>query len=111
VTYVHPLFLKAHSTASKLDNPSWKEANQVKFADEYWKVIKLEIATLEALGAWKVLEYDSKTMPNVIQSTWAFKCKRFLDGLIKKFKAHFCARGGMQLEGVDFFETYAPVVQ
>ncbi len=26
VTYVHPLFLKAHSVASKLDNPGWKEA-------------------------------------------------------------------------------------
>ena len=26
VTYVHPLFLKAHSAASKSDNPSWKEA-------------------------------------------------------------------------------------
>ena len=39
------------------------------------------------------------------------KCKRFPDGLIKKFKARFCARGGMQLKGIDFFETYAPVVQ
>ena len=48
---------------------------------------------------------------NVIQSTWAFKCKRFPDGLIKKFKARFCARGDQQIEGVDFFETYAPVVQ
>ncbi len=26
VNYVYPLFLKAHSAASKLDNPSWKEA-------------------------------------------------------------------------------------
>ena len=50
-------------------------------------------------------------MSNVIQSTWALKCKRFPDGLIKKFKAWFCAQGNMQLEGVDFFETYAPVVQ
>ncbi len=57
------------------------------------------------------LEYDSETMPNVIQLTWAFKCKRFPNGLIEKFKACFCARGDMQLEGVDFFETYAPVVQ
>ncbi len=73
--------------------------------------MELEIATLEALGAWEVLEYDSKTMPNVIQLTWAFKCKRFPDGLIKKFKARFCARGDMQLEGVEFFKTYAPVVQ
>ena len=71
----------------------------------------MEIATLEAINAWEVLEYDSETMPNAIRLTWAFKCKRFPDGLIEKFKARFCARGDMQLEGVDFFETYAPVVQ
>ena len=27
------------------------------------------------------------------------------DGLIQKIKARFCARGDMQLEGIDFFET------
>ncbi len=53
--------------------------------------MELDIATLEALGAWEVLEYDSETTPNVIQSTWVFKCKRFFNGLIKKFKARFCA--------------------
>ena len=111
VSYVHPLFLKAHSSASREDNPSWKQATQGKFADEYWKAMELEIATLEALDAWEVVEYDPSNMPNVIRSTWAFKCKRYPDGLIKKFKARFCARGDMQLEGVDFFETYAPVVQ
>ncbi len=111
VNYLHPLILKAHSAASKLDNPSWKEATQGKFADEYWKAMELEIATLETLGAWEVLKYDSETMPNVIHSTWAFKCKRFPDGLIKKLKPRFCAQGDMQLEGVDFFEAYAPVVQ
>ncbi len=72
VNYVHPLFLNAHSAASKLDNPSWKEATQGKFADEYQKAMELEIATLEALGAWEILEYDSETMPNVIHLTWAF---------------------------------------
>ena len=48
---------------------------------------------------------------NVISSTWAFKYKRYSDGLIKKFKARFCACRDQQLEGIDFFETYAPVVQ
>ena len=91
VSYVHPWILKAHSAASKLDKPSWKEATRGKFADEYWKAVELEITTLEALGAWEVLEYDLETMPSVIQLTWAFKCKRFPDGLIRKFKAGFCA--------------------
>jgi hypothetical protein len=99
VSYVHPLFLKAHSAASREDNPSWKQATQGKFADEYWKAMELEIATLEALDAWEVKEYDPSTMKNVIKSTWAFKCKRYPDGLIKKFKARFCARGDMLLEG------------
>jgi hypothetical protein len=56
--------------------------------------------------------YDSNGAPHhVIPSTWAFKCKRYPDGCIKKFKACFCARGNKQLEEIDFFETYALVVQ
>ena len=47
----------------------------------------------------------------VFPSTWTFKIKRYPDGLIKKFKARFCVRGDQQVHGVDFFETYAPVVQ
>jgi hypothetical protein len=43
--------------------------------------------------------------------TWAFKLKRYPDGLAKKFKARFCVRGDRQVEGVDYFETWAPVVQ
>ena len=50
VTYVHHLFLKAHSAASKADNPR-REATRGKFADEYWNAMKMEIATLEAIDA------------------------------------------------------------
>jgi hypothetical protein len=75
VSNVLPLFLKAQAAASKEDNPSWKQATRGKFADEYWKAMEVEIATLEAINAWEVEEYDPDTMPNVIRSTWAFKCK------------------------------------
>jgi hypothetical protein len=113
VSYVHPLFLKAHSAASKADYPSWHEATRGKFADEYWEAMKLEIATLENIDAWSVVNhYDSNEAPHhVIPSTWAFKCKHYPDGQIKKFKAHFYARGDKQLKGIDFFETYAPIVK
>jgi hypothetical protein len=66
--------------------------------------MKLEIATLETIDAWSVIDHFDHC---VIASTWAFKCKHYPDGLIKKFKACFCARGDKQLEGIDFFDTYA----
>jgi len=34
VAYIHPLFLEAHSAASRADNPSWCEATRGKFAGE-----------------------------------------------------------------------------
>ena len=40
-----------------------------------------------------------------------FKLKRLPDGTPSRFKARFCARGDLQREGIDFFDTYAPVVQ
>jgi hypothetical protein len=75
--------------------------------------MKLEIATLENIDAWSVVDRnDSEGAPHhVIPSTWAFKCKRYPDGRIKKFKARFCARGDKQLGGIDFFENDAPVIQ
>jgi len=108
-TWVHPLFLKAKAEASKEDNPNWSQAMNGHFSDDYWKAAVKEIETLEGMEAWEVV--DEKTGMNIIDSTWVFKLKRFPDGLIKKFKARFCARGDQQVEGVDFFETYAPVVQ
>jgi hypothetical protein len=36
--------------------------------------------------------------------------KRYPDGSLSKYKARFCAGGHRQIEGVDFFETFAPVV-
>ncbi|KAL7519688.1 hypothetical protein ACHAWF_000950 [Thalassiosira exigua] len=71
--------------------------------------MKTEIATLEGMESWEVV--DRTDDMNVLPSTWAFKIKRYPDGLIKKFQAHFYARGDKNIEGVDYFETYAPVVQ
>ena len=108
-TWIHPMFLKARSEASQLDNPNWWQAMNGPFAAEYWKAACVEIETLENMEAWEVV--DTPEGVKHIDSTWAFKLKRFPDGLIKKFKARLCARGDQQEYGIDYFETYAPVVQ
>ena len=48
---------------------------------------------------------------NIIDYTYAFKFKCYPDGLIKRFKDCFFEKGDQQLEGIDLFETYMPVIQ
>ena len=61
------------------------------------------------MNVWTLVKRTPDT--NVLPGTWAFKCKRYPDGAPKKHKARFCFRGDRQIHGVDFFETWAPVVQ
>ena len=55
--WIHPLFLKAKSAASKEDNLGWREAMCDDFANKYWEPAKTEIKTLEGtyefLGSWQ----------------------------------------------------------
>ena len=90
------------------DNPSWEMAMNGPNADGFWKAAETELNTLQSMGVWDVVEREQ--WMNVLPSTWAFKVKRFPTGDVRKLKARFCARGDRQIQGVDFFETYAPVV-
>ena len=79
---------------------------------DYWvEAIQAELSELEKRGTWSEFHQDS--LPegaNVVPGTWVFKVKRYPDGRFRKFKARLCVRGDMQMEGIDFFKTYAPVV-
>ena len=56
----------------------------------YWKACEKELNTLtEGMDAWEVV--NREPWMNVLPSTWAFKCKRFPDGTVRKLKARFCA--------------------
>ena len=71
--------------------------------------MEIELQTLISMDTFIVI--DREPWMKVISSVWAFKVKRFPDGSVRKLKARFCARGYEQVEGQDYFKTFAPVVQ
>ena len=101
----HPLALSSLANAS--DNPNWDEAMSGPDKAGYWEACKRELQTLVDKECWN--EVEREEWMNVLPGTWAFKCKRFPSGLVRKLKACFCAHGDKQLEGVDYFDTFAPV--
>ncbi len=105
-----PHFMKAGSKSDP-DTPGIKEALGGIHRDDFLEAMGKEIEELEEHETWNVMEKsDVPEGANIIPSTWAFKIKRTPSGEVRKFKARFCVRGDKQIEGVDYFETYAPVV-
>lgn len=67
-----------------------------------------ELENLRYLGPFKMAARPGGS--NILTPTWDFCKKRYPDGALKKFKARFCVRGNQQIDGLDVFETFAPVV-
>jgi hypothetical protein len=42
---------------------------------------------------------------------WTYRRKRRPEGSLKKYKARLCVNGSRQIQGVDYTESFAPVVQ
>jgi hypothetical protein len=91
------------------DNPSFYEAMHGDHQEQYLEAMKIEVASLLQQRTWKTTPRSEAG--HVLTSTWVFKMKRLPDGTPSKFKARLSVRGDLQNEGIDFFETYAPVCQ
>ena len=89
-------------------NPSYEMAMNGSEREGYIQATHKELDTLERMDVWD--EVDRKPWMTVIGSTLVFRKKVFPSGEVRKLKARLCARGDQQQEGVDFFETFAPVV-
>lgn len=75
-----------------------------------WRLaMEKEIVPLHDNGTWTLVPQRSDD--NVITTKWIFKVKPKEDGSIDRFKARLVANGMRQVQGVDYLNTFSPVVQ
>jgi histone deacetylase 1/2 len=80
-----------------LTRPLWKEAMQKEFQ------------ALMSNKTWILVSYQDQE--NIVDSKWVFKTKYKPDGSIERRKARLVAKGFQQTAGIDYEETFSPVIK
>lgn len=78
-------------------------------AYEWRKAMEEEMKSLAKNETWTLVPLPPGL--NVVTCKWVFKSKTKPDGTLDRRKARLVARGFSQTHGVDFFETFSPVVR
>ena len=77
--------------------------------DKWKHAMDEEMATLRKMNTWELADLPKDRKP--ISCRWVFALKRNASGEIVKYKARLVARGFSQEYGINYKETFAPVIR
>ena len=81
------------------------EAKQGDDWDQWHRAMMDEVMALQNNETWNPVRRP--TEQDAIPGKWLYKVKLGTIGQVDKHKARYVAKGFKQMEGLDFFETFA----
>jgi hypothetical protein len=98
------------AVTATLDEPAtYKQAIESNDRDAWLHAINDELTSHQKNNTWTIVERNNDM--NVIGSKWVFKIKRDVNGKPVRHKARLVAKGYNQQHGVDYDETFSPVIK
>jgi hypothetical protein len=98
------------TTASSPTPSPIPSSARAAIVDPHWRAaMEEEYRALISNGTWELVPRPQGS--NVVTGKWVFTHKLRADGTLDHYKAHWVLRGFTQCPGVDYDETFSPVVK
>jgi hypothetical protein len=116
LTDEHPLAMVVSWTRSFVANRSdpdtmtFEQAMRQPDREKFIEAMVKELDDHTNNGHWEIVHHSAAKNNKPILAVWSMKRKRDPAGEIIKWKARLCAHGGMQTHGINYWDTYSPVV-
>ena len=102
-----PSYYGFQCTLSDVKEP--KSVSDALKSQEWTDAMQAEIDSLRDHNVWELVELPEGRKP--VGSKWVFKLKTNADGSVERCKARLVAQGYSQKEGLDYDDTFSPVVR